>query len=320
MCSSWYHLRYLSPHYDKGPFDDREYNYWMPVDTYTGGIEHATMHLMYTRFFTKAIRDTTGLVEFDEPMTRLFNQGIILGDDSEKMSKTRGNVVNPDALVGKYGADTVRAFLMFIGPWDQGGPWNPTGIEGARKWVARVWALATEPVANAAALPPASDEQVKALRRVVHQTIKRVTADMDAFKHNTVIAALMELATALSRAKESAMYPDAVWGEAMKSLLLMMAPIVPHVSEELWERLGGAYSIHQQAWPVYDAHAAAEDTFTLIVQVNGKVRDRVDAPAGIADEDAKQMALATEGARKYMEGKTARQVIYVKNKLVNIVV
>ncbi|MBI5880399.1 MAG: leucine--tRNA ligase [Chloroflexi bacterium] len=318
--SSWYQYAYLSPYHTGTPFDPQIAGRWLPVDQYTGGIEHATMHLMYTRFFTKAMRDATGLIEDDEPMTRLFNQGIILGADSEKMSKSRGNVVNPDDLVGRYGADTVRAFLMFIGPWDQGGPWNPTGIEGARKWVARVWALVTEPAANAVVLPPASEEQVRALRRIVHQTIKRVTGDMDAFKYNTAIAAQMELASALLRAKEGAAYPEAVWGEAVKTMLLLMAPITPHVAEELWAKLGGAYSIHQQPWPAYDAQAAAEDTFTLIVQVNGKVRDRIDAPVGIGDEDAKQLALGADGAQKYMEGKTTRQVIYVKHKLVNIVV
>jgi leucyl-tRNA synthetase len=284
------------------------------------------MHLLYTRFFNKAIRDTTGLTEADEPMQRLFNQGIILapiekpGERAKKMSKSKGNVVAPDPLVQQYGADTVRAFLMFIGPWDQGGPWDDSGIDGVRKWINRVWSLAVDVPANREAIPAATEQQIKDLRRAVHQTIKRVGDDMEAFKYNTAISGMMELTNTLVRAKESAWYPDAVWGEAISTLLLMMAPITPHVAEELWGRVGGTYSIHQQTYPTYDASAAAEEQFTLIVQINGKVRDRAQAAVGISEETAKALALATEGAQKYMEGKPPRQVIYVKGKLVNIVV
>ena len=322
--SSWYQFGYLGERGSAAPFDRELADRWLPVDQYTGGIEHATMHLLYTRFFSRAMRDVTGLTEEHEPIKRLFNQGTILapvaqsGEHAKKMSKSKGNVVAPDPLVREYGADTVRAFLMFIGPWDQGGPWDDSGIDGVRKWINRAWSLLVERPATQP--PPASEEQVKELRRAVHQTIKRVGDDMEAFKHNTAISALMELTNTLARAKEAAWYPDEVWGEAMRSLILMMAPIAPHVSEELWSRLGGAYSIHQQDWPAYDARAAAEETFTLIVQVNGKVRDRAPAPIGIGEDGAKALALATEGAQKYMEGKTPRQVIYVKNKLVNIVV
>jgi leucyl-tRNA synthetase len=328
--SSWYQYAFLSPYNKRAPFERALADKWLPVDQYTGGIEHATMHLMYTRFFTKAMRDATGITEDDEPMKRLFNQGIILGADSEKMSKSRGNVVAPDELVKKYGADVVRVFLMFIGPWDQGGPWNPRGIDGARKWVQRVWALLVDKPKTKeerlkikdsnAQLPTATDEQVKELRRAVHQTIKRVTDDYEQFKHNTVIAALMELTNTLSKTKEIAWYPDAVWGEAMSALLKMMAPITPHVTEELWSRFGGAYSIHQQAWPQYDAQAAAAETITIVVQVNGKVRDRVTVPIDVSDDQAKALALATDGAQKYLDGKSPRTVIYVKGKLVNIVV
>jgi leucyl-tRNA synthetase len=322
--SSWYQFAYLGRRDGNAPFERELTDQWLPVDQYTGGIDHATMHLLYTRFFNKAMRDTTGLTEVEEPMTRLFNQGTILapveqaGEHAKKMSKSRGNVVAPDPLVQRYGADTVRAFLMFIGPWDQGGPWDDSGIDGVRKWINRAWSLLSE--APAAQRPAASPEQAKELRRAVHQTIKRVGDDMDTFKHNTAIAGLMELTNALARAKEAATYPGEVWAEAVRSLILMMAPITPHVGEELWSRCGGAYSVHQQMWPAYDAQAAAEDAFTLIVQVNGKVRDRAQAPVDIGDEGAKSLALATEGARKYLEGKKPRQVIYVKNKLVNIVV
>ena len=323
--NSWYQYRYLSPHDEREPFDRRQADQWLPVDIYTGGIEHATGHLMYTRFFTKAMRDL-GIIEDDEPMRRLFNQGTILapvekpGARSQKMSKSKGNVVSPDDLVAEYGADTVRAFLMFIGPWDQGGPWDDSGIDGVRRWIHRVWTLMLDDGQTAKPVPGATQEQVRNLRRAVHQTIKRVGDDFEAFKYNTVVAALMELVKTLSEAKSSAQYPDEVWGEALRSLLLMMAPIAPHVSEELWARRGGAYSIHNQAWPAYDPRIAADESFMLIVQVNGRVRDRVPATVGLDEARAKEMALASEGARKHLGGKAPRQVIYVKDKLVNIVV
>ncbi len=335
--NSWYQYRYLSPHDANDPFDPRLGDKWLPVDQYTGGIEHATGHLLYTRFFTKAMRDVTHMTEDDEPMKRLFNQGTILapiekpGARAQKMSKSKGNVIAPDDLVAKYGADTVRAFLMFIGPWEQGGPWDDSGIDGVRKWINRVWSLVTEnpksknPNAERANTeiadsPFAIRNSQIAIRRAVHQTIKRVGDDMDQFKHNTAIAAMMELTNTLSRARESSQVPAAVWSEALRTLVLMMAPITPHVAEELWQKLGGEYSVHQQAWPAYDAQVAAEETFTLIVQVNGKVRDRVQAPIGIDEARARELALATAGAQKYLNGKTPRQVIYVKDKLVNIVI
>jgi leucyl-tRNA synthetase len=194
MCSSWYHLRYLSPHYDRYPFDPQEYDYWMPVDTYTGGIEHATMHLIYTRYFHKACRDM-GITKGPEPMIQLRNQGIILGEDSEKMSKSRGNVVAPDDLVGRYGADTVRAYLMFFARWDMGAPWNSSGIEGAARWVRRVWSLMTDPAPQGKPSP----ELLRELRRKLHQTLKKVTHDFETFEFNTIVSALMELLNELYR-------------------------------------------------------------------------------------------------------------------------
>ncbi|MBC7224953.1 MAG: class I tRNA ligase family protein, partial [Anaerolineae bacterium] len=188
VCSSWYQYRYVSPDYDEGPFDPEKGKYWLPVDQYTGGIEHATMHLLYTRFFTKAMRDL-GLVDFDEPMLRLFNQGTILGEDGEKMSKSRGNVVAPDDVVEQYGADTVRAYLMFIGPWDEGGPWNSQGIEGVYRFLNRVWNVVMDE--RPAPKEKPTEDEIRALRRATHQTIKKVTEDMEAFKFNTMLSALM---------------------------------------------------------------------------------------------------------------------------------
>ena len=198
MCSSWYHLRYLSPHYNKGPFDPTEYDYWMPVDTYTGGIEHATMHLLYTRFFHKAMRDA-GVTKGNEPMMQLRNQGMVLGEDHEKMSKSRGNVIAPDVLVNQYGADSVRAYIMFFARWEMGAPWDSQGIEGSARWIRRVWTLFTDQT------PPgsASDETKKNLRRKVHQTLKRITRDFEQFEFNVIVSSLMELLNEMYKAREA---------------------------------------------------------------------------------------------------------------------
>jgi leucyl-tRNA synthetase len=314
MCSSWYHLRYLSPHYTDGPFDPAEYRYWMPVDLYTGGIEHATMHLIYTRFFHKAGRDI-GIVQGDEPMLRLRNQGIILGEDSEKMSKSRGNVVAPDELVDRYGADAVRAYLMFFARWDLGGPWNGRGIEGTSRWLRRVWGLFTEDETPG---EPSPDTVVR-LRRKVHQTLRQVTRDFQELSFNTIVAALMELQNEISQARTQGAAGTPAWIETRDIYLKMLAPVAPHFAEELWERTGHAGSIHLAAWPEVDEQAAAEESFTLVVQVNGKLRDRVTAPAGTAEDELRRLALESEGVRKFLEGKQVRQVIVVPGRLVNIV-
>jgi leucyl-tRNA synthetase len=331
MCSSWYHLRYLSPHFSDGAFDADEYRYWMPVDTYTGGAEHATMHLIYTRFFHKALRDM-GITTGPEPMLQLRNQGQILGPDGQRMSKSRGNVIDPDEQVRVYGADTVRAYLMFGYQWSEGGPWSTENIQGVVRWLARVWAVALPPAGDErpttddgpstthdASRPTSPSADARHLKRAVHQTIKRVSDDMERFEFNTIVSALMELTNALYKAR-AAVEGTPAWDEAVRTLLLLMAPITPHVTEELWARRGLPYSIHQQAWPVYDAAAAAEDTITVVVQVNGKVRDRIEVPADIGDDEAKAAALATAGAQRYMEGKAPKQVVYVRGRLVSIVV
>jgi len=315
MCSSWYHLRYLSPDYDKWPFDPVEYDYWMPVDTYTGGIEHATMHLIYTRFFHKAGRDMD-IMEGDEPMLQLRNQGIILGEDSEKMSKSRGNVIAPDDLVDQYGADTVRAYLMFFARWELGGPWNSSGIEGTNRWIRRVWTLFSEPAPKGNPSP----EVLRDLRRKLHQTLKKVTHDFISFDFNTIISALMELLNDMYKAREAGAVGTSEWGEAEDIYLRMMAPVAPHVAEELWARLGKSYSVHTQAWPEVDEDAAAADQITLILQVNGRVRDRILVPVDIGEDEAKAIALESPAVQKYVEGNDVRKVIVVPGRLVNIVV
>jgi leucyl-tRNA synthetase len=315
MCSSWYHLRYLSPWYKTAPFDEAEYNYWMPVDTYTGGIEHATMHLIYTRFFHKALRDM-GITEGAEPMLQLRNQGMVLGEDNEKMSKRRGNVVAPDELVRMYGADSVRAYLMFFARWDMGAPWNSKGIEGSSRWIRRVWLLFTDPSRPG----KCSRETKQALRRRLHQTLKRITRDFEKFEFNTIVSSLMELLNDMYKARDEGASGTAEWAEAQDIYLRMMAPVAPHITEELWERLGKPYSIHTQSWPVVDEEAAREEEITLVVQVNGKLRDRITVPADVSEEAAKTTALASEAVKKHLEGKQPKQVVYVKGRLVNIVV
>jgi leucyl-tRNA synthetase len=327
MCSSWYQYAYVTPYHKPGqqlhrddlPWDEAQGRYWLPVDQYTGGIEHATMHLMYTRFFTKALRDM-GVVWFDEPMLRLFNQGIILGEDNEKMSKSRGNVVAPDDLVARYGADTVRTYLMFIGPWEMGGPWSSTGIEGVSRFFNRVWTLVTEPPGSGSgshARP--GDREVRDLRRKTHQTIRKVSEDLDGFRFNTAVAALMELNNVLVKAKDTAVYGTPAWHEAVESLLLLVAPIAPHISEELWARLDKPYSIHQQRWPAWDPEVAREEIITLVVQINGKVRDKLEVPADVTEEQARTLALEAPGVKRHLDGQKPVKVIYVPGKLVNIV-
>jgi leucyl-tRNA synthetase len=298
------------------PWDRSKGDYWLPVDQYTGGIEHATMHLLYTRFFTKALRDL-GVVPFDEPMLRLFNQGMVLGPDGEKMSKSRGNVVNPDVMVDRYGADTVRGYLMFIGPWDQGGPWDPKSIEGVHRFLHRVWAIATdsgpEQVRNAA-----TEEDAQALERKLHQAIIKVTEDMSAFRFNTAIAALMDLNNTLMKFKETSLSQTPLWRQATDTLVLMMAPIFPHMSEELWRSRGHLTSVHVQEWPVADPEKAREETVEIVVQVNGKIRERLSVALGTSAADLEHQGL--QAASRWLDGKPARKVIVVPDKLVNIVI
>lgn len=316
MCSSWYHLRYLSPDYTEGPFKEDEYNYWMPVDTYTGGAEHANMHLLYTRFFHKASRDM-GIEEGHEPMMQLRNQGHILGPDGARMSKSKGNVVDPDEQIAKYGADVVRAYLMFGYRWSEGGPWSDDNIQGVVRWMGRVWRLFTETPQKTS---KPNEENVRALNRKIHQTIKRLTYDFENFEFNTIVSSMMELLNEMTRLRDEGVYGTPAWDEAKDHYLRMLAPFAPHVAEELWERNGNPYSIHTQSWPVFDEEMAKEDMIELVVQVNGKVRDKISVAAGISDEDAKVKALSSETIQRFLEDKEPKKVIVVQGRLVNIVI
>jgi leucyl-tRNA synthetase len=431
MCSSWYHLRYLSPQYDAAPFDPEEAAYWLPVDVYTGGAEHATMHLLYTRWFNKAIRDL-GVFDdaqkiaaehgrrdvegmFDEPMLLLRNQGQVLGAERrgdivvvegrrdgarliashvtvlgadearrleraaapgeplpfpdeptravgeiarrtenlltvnnllaggspiqvevpeaaaisipgipgpntvnqlrhhlevQRMSKSKGNVVNPDELVEQYGADTVRAYLMFNFDWEKGGPWNDDNIQGIVRWLHDVWDM----VLAGPAAGEGSSEAARQAQRKVHQTIRKVSAGLEAFSFNTAIAALMALRNDLRPLVREGSLAGTAWLDTIRDMLLMMAPFTPHIAEELWSRLNLPHSIHQQAWPQFDETLAAEDLTTLVVMKNGKPIDRIQVPVGISEEDAKASALASEGARRVLNGSQPQRVIFIAGR------
>jgi leucyl-tRNA synthetase len=418
VCSSWYQYRYLSPDFDAGPFDPEEAAYWLPVDAYTGGAEHANMHLLYTRFFTKAMRacgvfeDTEAVMKqhgrdpgraFDEPMVLLRNQGQILGEERpgdtiaargrldglrlvadeiqviddasdagddadlvgeimsrtenvlqlrcsdgesrvveatadtrieipsipgdndvnqlkhhleiQRMSKSKGNVVNPDALVERWGADTVRAYLMFAFDWEKGGPWDSKGVLGVVRWLNDVWelTLAGAPEGDG------SVEAERALARATHQTLERVTHSLENFSFNTAVAALMSLRNDLRGALRDNSIGAAAWHETLRPMLLMMAPITPHIAEELWSRLGFPFSIHRQQWPEVDPALLAQDVVTLAVQVNGKRRDEIQVPAEADEAAIREAALAAPNVRRHLGDREPRKVIVVPGRLVNIV-
>ncbi len=315
MCSSWYFLRYTSPHEQNLPFDREKMKYWMPVDLYTGGSEHAVMHLFYSRFFIKALRDI-GLVDFDEPFKKLFNQGTIIVN-RQKMSKSRGNVINPDDYVQNLGADVVRCYLMFVAPWEQGGEWNDSGISGINRWLHRIWNLVLSRYRPGEKIE-ASD--IAEFERQLHKTIKKVTHDIDNIRFNTMLSTLMELTNFLGRVRESGSVPESNWKEALEKLLLILAPSAPHMTEELWQRLGYTYSIHNHAWPSWDEEKAREEQVTMIVQVNGKLREKIGMDSGISKDKVLELAMRAPKVRSSIDGKKVVDVIFVPDKVINLVV
>jgi leucyl-tRNA synthetase len=331
--SSWYWYRYLSPNKTDGPIDSDMVETWTPVEQYTGGAEHAVMHLLYAREFTKMMRDI-GLIQQSEPWRRVFNQGQILGADGERMSKSRGNTQDPDELVRRYGADTIRLFLMFMGPWDQGGPWSPTGIEGVNRFLRRVWALALDPSGiepgdpGAGLLPDGQDAAAAehALRAAAHRTLRGVGDDYEAFRFNTMVAKLMELSNVLQRYRGTEVAGSAAWDEAVRLLLLMLAPAAPHIAEELWERLGPPAgrawsSIHVHRWPTVDEAAAAEATREVPIQINGKLRDKVLVPTDVSADELERVVLQRPRIVAVLAGRAPERIIQAAGgRLVNIVV
>ena len=332
--SSWYFLRYLSPHDATQAFDPALCNRWLPVDQYIGGVEHAILHLLYARFFTKALHDF-GLLGFDEPFAHLFTQGMICKRSETdgqlyKMSKSKGNVVSPDALIRDYGSDTVRLYTLFIGPPEKDAEWNDRGIEGAARFLKRLWRRHAEhrgvlaEAADLACDPARMDRAERDLYRKVHETIERVTRDMEgAFHFNAAIAQIMELCNAidgLAMDDQAGEQRKAVFRAAMEATILLVSPFAPHIAEELWEQLGHAPSVLQAPWPEVDPAALVRDEIDVVVQVNGKVRGHVTVAADATREDLEAAALAEDSVRKHLAGKTVRKVIVVPGKLVNVAV
>ena len=316
VCSSWYFLRFASPHYAAGPFDPAALADWLPVDTYVGGAEHAVMHLLYARFFTKALYDA-GLVPFTEPFPHLKNQGVLHAADGRRMSKSRGNVVTPDEVIAAYGTDALRAYILFLGPFDGDVNWDARGIVGVRRFLDKFWRLSGEFAAGRWDDAAAVDV---AFERARQQIIRRVTADMEQFRFNTAVAALMGYLNDLT-AQAEAPIPARQWRQALESFCLLLAPICPFIAEEAWrEALGHTESVHQQPWPAYDPALAAEATVTVVVQVNGRLRDRLTAPVDADVDWLRETAVALPNVRRAVGDRPVRQVIIVPNRLVNVVV
>ncbi|HBT48978.1 leucyl-tRNA synthetase [Caldanaerobacter subterraneus subsp. tengcongensis MB4] len=321
--SSWYYLRYPDNKNDKEPFNKEWINKMLPVDKYVGGAEHATMHLLYSRFITKVLRDL-GYLNFDEPFLSLVHQGTILGPDGSRMSKSRGNVISPDDYIKQYGSDVFRLYLMFGFSYSEGGPWSDEGIKAIARFVNRVERFIEkfiETRQNPGKTKEEMEDAEKELNYVRHYTIKHVTLDADKFEFNTAIARIMELVNALYKyeneveVKNMKFYEDVV-----RDFVKILAPFAPHFSEEMWERLGYEYSVFNQKWPEWDEKALERDMIEIAIQVNGKVRSKAQVPSNATDEELKQIALSDERVKSYLDGKEIKKVIIVKNRLVNIVV
>jgi leucyl-tRNA synthetase len=318
-CSSWYYMRFLSPDYDRGPVDPDALAAWGVPDLYVGGAEHAVMHLLYARFWTKVMADA-GIIPFREPFPLLRSQGIMHARDQEtgevrRMGKNMGNVVTPDEMAERYGSDALRVDLLFMAPFENDTIWDQEGMVGARRFLDRVWRLVTDVIDEGHPQPVEADV---ALRRRIHQTVQRVTADVEAFKFNTAVAVLMEALNAMV-AHRQAHGVTAQLAEAAHTYVLLLAPFAPHIAEELWERLGQPYSVHQQRWPQWDETAIVEDQVTLVVQVDGRVRDRVSVRVDIPEGEARDLVLAREAVRRHVGDRRVERVVYVPGRLVNVV-
>ncbi|MCK4865561.1 MAG: leucine--tRNA ligase [Gammaproteobacteria bacterium] len=321
MESSWYYARYASADNDKAMLDERA-NYWLPVDQYVGGIEHAILHLLYARFFNKLMRDV-GLTTNDEPFKNLLTQGMVLKDGT-KMSKSKGNTVDPQGLIKQYGADTARLFMMFAAPPEQSLEWSDTGVEGASRFLKRLWRLAFEHVETGSTIAldkNALNDAQKSMRRITHETIAKVGDDIGRrFTFNTAIASVMELINALMKFKDNSEQGRAVMQESLQAIVLLLSPIVPHITHEIWKVLGNNSSLLEQAWPEVDESALVKDSLQIIVQVNGKLRSRIEVAANASKDEIEVAAVADENVVKFTDGKQVVKVIVVPGKLVNIVV
>jgi leucyl-tRNA synthetase len=305
--SAWYFLRYPCTEWDDRPFDRARIDQWLPVDMYFGGKEHVVMHHLYARFITMVLHDL-GHLPFEEPFKRLRLHGFLTREGA-KMSKSRGNVINPDDYFARVGSDAFRTYLLFLGPFDQDNVFSDENLAGVTRFLGRVWNLAAEPV-------PA--QGTGADLRPLHRYVKRVTEELDAYQFHTAIAGLMEYSNWIGQQRDA--FTAEQRAEALRALTLMLAPFAPFLAEELWERQGGPYSVHQQPWPSFDPALVAEELATLVVQVNGKLRDRIEVPADLSEARARELALQSPKVAPFLDGKQPRNVIYVPGRLINIVV
>ncbi len=314
--SSWYYLRYADPHNNQAAWSPEKLHAWLPVDQYVGGVEHAILHLLYSRFFVKALHDM-GHLNFDEPFLRLFHQGMVLGSDGQKMSKSRGNVEAPDQYVEKYGADAVRCYMMFIGPFDAGGSFKAENLEGIWRFLNRFWNLVTE---NWLDTPDdVADKATISIERLRNKTIKRVTEDVSNFRFNTALAALMECNNAMIKLQHDPLAQSTTYRQALETMMQLLAPFAPHITEELWHQTGHTTSIHTSSWPTYDEELTRDETFTLVVQVNGKVRERVEVANDISEDEVRKLVLDNERVLSFIGDATVKKVIYIPGRLANIV-
>ena len=308
-CSSWYFLRFASPHYDLAPFEKNAGNYWLPVDLYVGGAEHAVMHLLYARMWTKVMYDA-GLVKFTEPFPVLRNQGMIWAADGQKMSKSKGNVVTPDAMVERYGADALRLWELFMGPFEEATNWNEEGVVGTVRYLNRVWSVVRRYVGEGC---PEGRPALETLKRA-HKTVRTATDHIERLRFNTALAALMDQLNYLQK-----LAPEELGRFAVESYVVLLAPMAPHITEEMWRALGHQESVHLETWPKYDPELTRDNTVTVVVQINGKVRDRLQVDAGTPEEEVRRIALDREAVSKHLGGKAPSKVIYVPDKLMSIV-
>jgi leucyl-tRNA synthetase len=337
-CSSWYFLRFTSPRFQDGPFEPAAADYWMPVDTYVGGAEHAVMHLLYARFWTKVMHDA-GMVPYQEPFSELRNQGVLQAADGLRMSKSKGNVVTPDEVAEEHGTDSLRAYILFIGPFDGDVIWDDTNIKGVDRFLERYWKLAKGDLPTGVGLSsrlglPTGVGSSRGLdtvnggsavevefRREMHRVIKRVTEDLERFKFNTAVAVLMQYQNYLYEQRKAEISP-ALWKEALETFTVLLCPIAPFITEEIWQEVLGhkGESVHQSEWPVYDEALISDEVMIMMIQINGKLRDKVTVPVGVSDEELREAVLARANVQRHIEGKTVHRTIIVPEKLVNLVV
>ncbi|MBI4709213.1 MAG: leucine--tRNA ligase [Candidatus Portnoybacteria bacterium] len=304
VCSSWYHFRYADPKNEKEFASKEKIEKWLPVDLYVGGAEHTVLHLLYSRFFTKALHNL-GYIDFDEPFLKMRHQGIILAEDGQKMSKSLGNVINPDSVVAQYGADALRMFEMFMGPLEDAKPWNTKGITGIYRFLEKAWRISLK-------FKVKSEKSGLEVKSLIHKTIKKVSEDIEKLKFNTAISALMVLLNEIEKNEEMPI-------EVFEKFLILLSPFAPHISEEIWSQLGHEESIFKEKWPEYNPELIKEEIIELIIQINGKVRDTISVAVDISETDAKKLALESEKIKKYLLGREPKKIIFVKEKLINIV-